>query len=518
MKVGQPRQGFCPRFPIAARIVEERTGLCLEGFEPADVEASMMAVMRDLRLSSLGALAVRLSEGDEDAFERVVETLIVPETYFFRDALQIQYLRHDFIPRLLAERERPLRVMSAGCSTGEEAHTLAMLLDEAGALDGATVLGSDISRRSLDRARAATYRNWSLRGVDPIQVARWFVEQEELYQVLPRLRAGTRFLHVNLVGEDYPSVISGIWDLDLILCRNVFIYWSRDAVRKAALRLFDSLVEGGWLILGASDPILEGVPFESVTTSAGTFYRRPGPACQPRVSRLAVAAKLPGSEGDLDTSALGAVGPALRAARLAASAAMAALRPQTGATDAVPPVPPRSSGGIPSAQIDPTAEETVARASAGVTGTDRRGEGESGDWLPESVEQVLEHLRELTRTQPGRSVIALAARAVTVHPMSTELRFLHALVLMDGGHNQDALHAFERLLYLDPTLAIVHFYVGVLQVRLGDREAARRAMRNVCVLSGRLPRETVLALSPDEQAGMLYDAACAHLSTLGGES
>lgn len=132
----------------------------------------------------------------------------------------------------------------------------------------------------------------------------------------------------------------------------------------------------------------------------------------------------------------------------------------------------------------------------------------------ENAQALALHLRALAGIETPAVMKGEAARAVQSHPLSVEIHFMHALVLMDGGRDRDAMSALQRVLYLDRSLAVAHFLLGALHARLDDKPAARRAWRNAFELSGKLPRDTVLPLSQNERAGALHDAVRARLAGL----
>jgi chemotaxis protein methyltransferase CheR len=187
----------------------------------------------------------------------------VGETSFFRHAAQFDVLRTRVLPALRAPR-----VWSAGCSSGEEAYSLAILLDECGLLGRARICATDVSPQSLSRARRGEYGNWSLRGVAPAQRERALLRAGEGWSIAPRFRAIDFRLH-NLLDGAPPGA-----PFDLILCRNVLLYFGPAALDRAARVLASALVPGGTLVTAPTDPPLPaGVGLEPELTAAGIVYR-----------------------------------------------------------------------------------------------------------------------------------------------------------------------------------------------------------------------------------------------------
>jgi chemotaxis methyl-accepting protein methylase len=185
----------------------------------------------------------------------LVEHLTVGETYFLRDPAQIAALRETILPDILMRRaaERRVRMWSAGCSTGEEPYTLAILLLEKHLADWDVLLvGTDVNRESLRVAREGRYPAWSFRATPAYVRDRYFEPVNTGWRVIEPIRRMTRFAWTNLGAE---SLMPPSADLDLVVCRNVTIYFDQPATQRLYGRLVDSLAPGGWLMLAPSDPV-----------------------------------------------------------------------------------------------------------------------------------------------------------------------------------------------------------------------------------------------------------------------
>jgi chemotaxis protein methyltransferase CheR len=170
------------------------------------------------------------------AREAIVAEMTIGETYFQRDPAQFDLLRRQLLPQLLADRDadRPVRVWSAGCASGEEPYTVAMLFDELSALDRAQIVGTDIARQRLEDAQRGVYSQWSLRGAADDFRAKYFRERGRFFELVPAIREQVDFRYLNLAEDRFPSLSVGIWGMDVILCRNVLIYFDRESVWRGA--------------------------------------------------------------------------------------------------------------------------------------------------------------------------------------------------------------------------------------------------------------------------------------------
>lgn len=218
---------------------------------------------------------------DPDAateLERAVDELTTNETYFFREDHKLQAFADEILPELHRSGEandsRRLTIWSAGCSTGEEAYTLAMLTLESSLFEGwdVRIFGNDISRRVLQTARRGVYSSSSFRAMPPTY-ERYFIETEEGRQVHSHVRAMCHFGHLNLLDRKRVGLIGRA---DIIFCRNVLIYFDGASRRDLIDILYERLAPGGFLVLGHSESLLNvSTAFELVHLHRDLVYRRP---------------------------------------------------------------------------------------------------------------------------------------------------------------------------------------------------------------------------------------------------
>ncbi len=210
--------------------------------------------------------------------EEAVEALATNETYFFREPMQLKSFREELLPALAKEKERSrkLRIWSAGCSSGEEAYTLAILIKESGRFFGwdVEVFGSDISRGMISRARRGVYSRSALRETPEELLARHFTaEADGRFQVSAALKQQVAFGHMNLLDERSTALLG---KMDVIFCRNVMIYFDLEARRRLLKAFWAKLHEGGYLLLGHSESLINlTADFELVNLEHDLIYRKP---------------------------------------------------------------------------------------------------------------------------------------------------------------------------------------------------------------------------------------------------
>jgi chemotaxis protein methyltransferase CheR len=226
---------------------------------------------------------LRYDPGGPSELEELVERLTTHETYLFREQYQLEAFQEEILPELpqrLASRRR-LTIWSAGCSTGEEVYTLAMILREDERFrDWRTrVVGSDISRKVVAHARRGAYGSSSFRTTTDYFQQRYFREQDGRHQIRDEIRSMCSFGQLNLLATDRFHVLG---ECDVIFCRNVLMYLSSEARQRIVEAFYDTLAPGGYLLLGHSESLLNVTTrFDLVHLAKDLVYRRPvdpGPA------------------------------------------------------------------------------------------------------------------------------------------------------------------------------------------------------------------------------------------------
>jgi chemotaxis protein methyltransferase CheR len=412
-----------------------------------DVEALILWTAERVRKLALRGVEQydQLLAEDSPAGRRERELLTVRfttgESYFFRDRGQIDLLAAKLLPQLIVRRasERSLRIWSAGCASGEEAYTLAMLLDElASSLSGwkLLILGSDINSEALETARRGVYREWSFRALDEARRQRYFRPVGDQWQVEQRLRDMVTFRGVDLVRDDFPDPGTDLNEFDLILCRNVFIYLDAPAVGRITAKFAAALADGGYLVTGQSELFgHDTAPLRvRMFPQSAAFQKTAQPAAASLCEALAqvpvpaVAALLPAVE----------IKP--RAARVAQRAASA------------PPLAPAAE------------RERLLQAA----------------W------QHADRGRPDAAVEDCRKAIALAG-------FDPRPYFLLAQLAQERGDATGAKVLLNKVIYLDPTFVAAYLELGNLHAQGGDDVRARRMYETVRTALTKLPAPTPIA-------------------------
>jgi chemotaxis protein methyltransferase CheR len=265
------------------QVVHARSGVVVDPNKIYPIETRLTPVARREGFTDIGELiqAVR-SSGNDRLVWAVAEALASSETSFFRDRAPFDHFRNSILPALGAQRDRPIKVWSAGCSTGQEPYSLAMIVDdERSKLQGARIelFGSDLSERALEKAQSGVYTQFEVQRGLPIRfLVRHFEKADEMWALSPRIRQMVRWRRINVLAD-----LRALGQFDVIFCRNVISAFDPATRRRVVEQLARALPDDGWLVLGV-DESLTGLTEQLSPSPGRRGVYTPNPA-----SRVAAA-------------------------------------------------------------------------------------------------------------------------------------------------------------------------------------------------------------------------------------
>ena len=420
--------------------------------------ADLSAYMERLENEAAGPAEWRRLEGE----------VTVGETYFLRYAEQFAALRETILPQLIEARRpsRRLRIWSAGCSTGAEPYSVAILLHEllGGRLSDwrISILGTDINEAALDRAAEGLFGPWALRALSPEQKQAWFTQEGRHHRLRRPFRSLVRFRRSNLLdllGQQAPLDLN---EFDLILCRNVLIYFHPDVVEQLVDVLGARLNPDGWLLLGHAEPNLAFERTLRAETVAGaTAYRR-------REAPLTPAPVEPWSPPAFSDDPTPAPSPR-RKASPATPAAGPAIAPP-------PPITMNAAGSL----------ETAA--------SQVRALADGGD-----LSQAAEACRA----------------ALSVWPEAAILHYYQGLISRARGQTTTAAEALRRAVYLQPDFLMAQYHLALARLEQGEADASRRSLAALARQAAQLSPTTRLCEGEGMTAADLRELARLQLESGG---
>jgi len=258
--------------------LKQRSGLIIGADKAYLVESRLAPIARRRGLAGIAELIAEMRKPSGEALRaEVTEAMTTNESFFFRDKTPFDMFKADVLPGLMKARasQRTLRIWSAACSTGQEAYSLAMILKEMGpALAGwrIDIIGTDLSKEVLEKAKAGVYSQFEVQRGLPIQLlVKYFRQNGELWQIDAGIRAMVRYQHLNLL-ENFKA----LGNFDIVFCRNVLIYFDVPTKGDVLNRIAAQMSPDGFLFLGAAETVL-GVSeaFRPAKDRRGLYMRSP---------------------------------------------------------------------------------------------------------------------------------------------------------------------------------------------------------------------------------------------------
>jgi chemotaxis protein methyltransferase CheR len=461
-----------------------------------DLERGIGAAARELGYEDASACIQWLvsSTATRAQLEVLASHLTVGETYFFREKRSFEVLEEEILPELIHSRrgtERRLRLWSAGCCTGEEPYSLAILLDRLipDILDWQiTILGTDLNPRFLRKARQGIYTQWSFRDTPAWVKERYFAATGDgRYELVPEIRRRVTFSCLNLAEDAYPSLATNTNGVDLVLCRNVLMYFVHAQAERVVEKLHRSLVQDGWLLVSSTETSQALFPpFTPVGFPGVVFYRKKPKA--PRTMETALhpvpagPSLLPWNPREVEGQSVGAPAPVV--------AQPLPLSVQVPQPAALPPTPFAEAVALQE-QGRYTEAEAALLGPFGRGPTDPKG---------------LALMARLCADQ-GRLVDAQTwcEQAVAGDRLNPGGYYLLTTILQEQDRAEEAVAAVRQALYLDPGFVLAYVALGDLARRQGKSEESRRYWATALALLGKYRPEEVLPESDGMAAGRLAE-------------
>ena len=420
-----------PTFSSLKEHIIASTGLAYYENKDADLAERIAPRLAHLSMNDCDAYLSLLRDRDAGEAERqaLVGLLTIGETYFFRHMEQFDALRDVVFPDLIQRNQatRTLRIWSAGCAIGAEPYSIAILLKQhfAARIAGwnVQILGTDINRMFLARAERGEFDERALRSTSDEFKREWFTSSGTGWSVVPGVREWVSFRHHNLVEHPYPPVVHGVAALDLILCRNVMIYFDWAAIKTVLGHFHECLVNGGWLAVGHAESNPEAFQsYRMVNVPGATLYQKGGHA-QARVALFAY--------------------------------------PQ--------PRQPEPSPSITLAlPMTPTAP-----------GHERLEDPAVAAAVPAANAPSVSLLRRLADEGKWQAASAACEALLQDDCLNPAVHFYQGQILEHEARDTEAEQAYRRALYLDRTCVLAHYHIAMLLKKRGDRPAAMQSLRNV---------------------------------------
>lgn len=465
-----------------SEFVGTQTGLNFPQERWGDLERGIVAAAPDFNFSDRESCVRWLLSTPltRHMSEVLASHLSVGETYFFREKRSLEILGEQILVQLMQSRrqnERRLRIWSAGCSTGEEAYTIAILLDRL-IPDlkewNITILATDFNPKFLRKAAQGVYGEWSFRDAPAWLREHYFDKSMDgRLEIHAHIRKMVTFSYLNFADDVYPSLLNNTGGMDVIFCRNVLMYFTAQRAKQVVGNFHRALVDGGWLIVSpveASNALLSS--FTPVEFPGAVLHRKMANAGS---QQLACGYPIP-------------------------------LR--YGESEATPPV-------LPVAPPEPAAMVPIHHHPAP---SDNNFPGAQAGQMPASGEDECKVTSRLARSCANQGKLGEALewceKAIATDKMNPAHHYLLATILQEQGRHDIAIQSLMRALYLDPDFVLAHFALGNLHQSQGRYLQTQRFFGNVLLLLRDHSPDETLSEADGLTAGRLTEIVTSLLASL----
>src|SRR5882724_7001867 len=420
--------------------------------------------------------------------------LTVGETYLFREKRSLEILEQHIVPELIAADAgpgRPIRIWSAGCATGEEPYSVAILLSKL--LVGpkhrnVEILATDLNIKSLQKASAGIYGDWSFRTTPRWVRQAYFTEGEDGRRtIVPAIQRMVRFEPLNLMEDAYPPLAGSANGFDVIFCRNVLMYFTAEGMKKVIRQLYQSLAADGWLIVSPTETSHELFSeFATVSFGDATFYRKSAR----EIPAKTFVAVFDESKPVVPT-------------------------PERSGGELEPKRIPREETGREYQDYGACAAKSTPSANLYHQALALYEQGRYEDMeqmivaLPAEDSHLAMAMLLLARGYANGGKLAEALgwcdKAVAADKVSASAHYLRATILEEQGSLPEAVRAFKQVLYVDPQFVLGHFSLGNLALKQGRRQESEKHFENVLLLLARYEPEVIVPESEGLSAGLLRE-------------
>ncbi len=472
-----------------AQIIEKELGLYYPESRFSDLERGLVRCSRMLYNDDNPQRVIEDITADSNIRQEVTESLTISltinETYFFREKPAISFFIKRILP-ILSTKKGPVTIWSAGCSSGEEPYTIAILIKEhlPDLAESIKIIATDISHKAIKKAHEGLYSDWSFRET-PLELReRYFTKKKSGWKISQDIVKMVSFGYLNLARDKYPDVPGG---LDAIFCRNVLMYFSPNVIHRVSSMLYSSLCENGFLLTSQVElnddyfSVFEKIPFEG-----GFFYSKvaPGGIPLPKHSKADRFSNVIKSEDQKKEKSLKAKNEAIKST-------------------------------VSKKREKSEVKKESAVKSVGTEPEELYSFGEYERCIELCTERLKsnkmnpKYLYLLAKCHANTGEYTKAAESIDKiiesGTYSEDIYYLYATVLMEQNDISGAIGALKRGIYINPGHLFSHLLLGNISKREGNRESAERHYNNVLNILQRMNENDTVPDSGGLTRARLFD-------------
>ncbi|MCD6584358.1 MAG: hypothetical protein J7K96_01220 [Desulfobacteraceae bacterium] len=482
-----------------SRLILTHTGLYFPEKKWNTLSKGIQSVISDLDTDIPQLLQSLHSSPAKEIVDALTTRLTIGETYFLRDKNFFQILQDHILRGIITHPKRRTKKIifwSAGCASGEEPYSIAILIDQMSlVLKGwdITIIGSDINPIALDKARKGIYSHWSMRGTPEKIIKKYFTPTAKNYfEIAPHIRQMVHFHQLNLMDDNYHESLDFYEAMDIILCRNVLMYFNKQGRNSTIQKLSRLLVENGWLITGPAEAGFVNLPEFTSVRFPNALCHRKGPPRKPienlnpiRINRRdhSTRPRIPVHSGKKPTDK------------------KYARRITDGK---VSPSPEKPKYNMYQEAVTDYKRGDYLQSVKKLLTIVSKGQNNNNSFLMKTESMILlskayANIGELDQAKTW------CEKAIDTEKLNPELYFLLSTIFQSAGNVDASMKSLKQSIYLDPDFIMAHFTLGMLLLQKNRPVESRKSMNNALSLLEQKDTEEILPYSEGIAAGRLIE-------------
>ncbi|MBC2713879.1 MAG: hypothetical protein HF978_01060 [Desulfobacteraceae bacterium] len=482
-----------------SRLISTHTGLHFPEKKWNALNKGIKSVINDLDTDIHQFIRCLHSSPPKNIIDSLTARLTIGETYFLRDKNFFQILQDHILRGVIEHPKRKTKKIifwSAGCASGEEPYSIAILIDQMSPVLknwDITIIGSDINPVALNKARKGIYSNWSLRGTPEKIIKKYFTPTAGNYfEIAPHIRQMVRFFQLNLMDDNYPASLNFYEAMDIILCRNVLMYFNEQGRNSAIQKLSQLLIENGWLITGPAESGFVNLSEFSSVRFPNALYHRKGPPRKTieNFNPIRISRKVHSTRPTVTVKSGKRFTDRKYVRRI---------------TDGVVTRPPKKQKYVmyQEALNDYNRGDYLQSVKKLLT-IISKGKNNNNSFLMKTESMIL-----LAKSYANIGELAQAKtwceKAINTEKLNPEIYYLLSTIFQSSGNIDDSVKSLKQSIYLDPEFIMAHFTLGMLLLQKNAPAESRKSMQNALSLLELQGAEEVLPYSEGMAAGRLIE-------------
>jgi len=463
-----------------------------------DLERSIISAANEFGYNDVESFIQRIMSFPltHEHIEILTAHLTNNETYFWREHKTFEILEQKVFPELIHKRQedKRIRIWSAGCSTGEEPYSIAIALNRSipNIKDwNITILATDISPRILRKATAGIYSQWSFRNSPQWLKENYFLQKEEnKFELVSRIKDMVKFEYLNLADDVFPSPINNTNAMDIIFCRNVLMYFTQDRFRQVTRGLYNSLIQGGYFVVSASELSAQNFPeFLPINIPGMVIYQKTSKKIKDKYKLTFVE---PPPEPIPLQMPPGIFNP----------------------VEWTQPEPTEIAIDIPLPEKIPTPNNSIYKENI-----KSYTQGDYAEVINnlqndnKTVEEKILLIRAYANRGNLIEALNLCQKTIEANKLDPRLHYLYAILLQENNQLIDAVASLKRAIYLDTNFVLCYYSLGNIYQRLGDHKNSKKCYEIILSILNKCGREEILFESEGLTAGRFKEIINATMQT-----